>query len=869
MSLRLRLIVAFFFLAVVPLAAVTAYTYTSNVEAMRDAASQGAELLAGELTQRMEIVTAQLGQRVERLMNMTAANEAPIAPAATPARAAAAETPAAPAAPATTAVPAAASGATTALAKAAAATAALGNRQTADTFDLAMLINNVEISDRRGRGGRRGFGGDPNAPFPRGGFGPPPGSPPTPAPGQAPPAGSAPTAPATGPATPSGAGVPSTAATVGVPTTGATAQDASRGTPGGDRFGGQRFRGGDPSRGGPPPDGSGRGITSPDGSQPPPRFPPGTPRLGPPDVPAEDPNADPSRIRIDMAPIRDEVLRQIVPDGRLDQLSAEERARVFAEVQQRMLGIRQGIEMLQTKVAERAAEVKAQDGSAAKPGAAAAPAAPTAPGAAPAAKPRPPTPPVVPAAPKPPEAAKAAPTAASASQAPSSAPTQRRTAITGSRLDVSVEQNGEVVGQANAEINLPNLLSTVFTTTQRDRGEVPFAVGKDGRLYTPTEADKLKIERLATKAARPETPPGIEVLPEWVVVTTADPSGSGLKFGIARPVGDALADLQRTTARNAGLGLGFIALMLVGIVPLSSRLTRDLSSLSDGVRRIAQGEYHARVEARSNDEVGQLARAFNQMAADVEAHQRSMVGQERIRRELELGRQIQHDMLPQVPLVLGLTEIKGVSVPAREVGGDFFNYFQLTNGTIALLVGDVSGKGVGAALLMANIQASLRTRLALGQDLAALARELDRDIEGSTPGPVYATLFVGIFDPVTRVLRCVNAGHNPQYVLRQDGGLERMESTGLPIGLLSGRGYTEQRVQLTQGDLLFFYTDGCVEAEDIHGAMFGPERLEQALVAAANSSADAVLAAVEADITRFRDGVDLSDDATMMAVKVG
>ena len=121
-----------------------------------------------------------------------------------------------------------------------------------------------------------------------------------------------------------------------------------------------------------------------------------------------------------------------------------------------------------------------------------------------------------------------------------------------------------------------------------------------------------------------------------------------------------------------------------------------------------------------------------------------------------MGRQIQHDMLPRGPLRLGLMEIQGVSVPAREVGGDFFNYFALSDGDLALLVGDVSGKGVGAALLMANIQASLRTRFALGQDLAAIAREIDVDIEGNTPGPVYATLFMGMLDPV-----------NPSAAIRQ------------------------------------------------------------------------------------------------------
>jgi sigma-B regulation protein RsbU (phosphoserine phosphatase) len=212
-------------------------------------------------------------------------------------------------------------------------------------------------------------------------------------------------------------------------------------------------------------------------------------------------------------------------------------------------------------------------------------------------------------------------------------------------------------------------------------------------------------------------------------------------------------------------------------------------------------------------------------------------------------------------------EIQGVSVPAREVGGDFFNYFALTDGDLALLVGDVSGKGVGAALLMANIQASLRTRLALGQDLAAIAREIDIDIEGNTPGPVYATLFVGMLNPATRVLRYVNAGHNQQYVLRRNGSLEEMSSSGLPVGLLAGHGYAETCVQLEAGDLLFFYTDGCVESENEQGEMFGAERLEKLLETSAG--AEDLLARVEAAVKAFRGTAEPFDDATMMVVKVG
>lgn len=166
-------------------------------------------------------------------------------------------------------------------------------------------------------------------------------------------------------------------------------------------------------------------------------------------------------------------------------------------------------------------------------------------------------------------------------------------------------------------------------------------------------------------------------------------------------------------------------------------------------------------------------------------------------------------------------------------------------------------------------QASLRTRFALGQGLSAIAEAIDWDIEANSPGPVYATLFVAIFDPSTRRMRYVNAGHNPQLVRRSDGGLERMSSTGLPVGLLAGHGYSEREVQLAPGDLLFFYTDGCVEMENEGADMFGAERLESLVAASGRGSADAVLATVETAIASFRGGRDLFDDATMMAVTVG
>jgi sigma-B regulation protein RsbU (phosphoserine phosphatase) len=170
---------------------------------------------------------------------------------------------------------------------------------------------------------------------------------------------------------------------------------------------------------------------------------------------------------------------------------------------------------------------------------------------------------------------------------------------------------------------------------------------------------------------------------------------------------------------------------------------------------------------------------------------------------------------------------------------------------------------------MANIQASLRTRFALGQDLASLANELDSDIASSTPGSVYATLFVGAARPGAPHARLRERGHNPQFVMRAAGGLERMDATGLPIGLLAGRGYGPGHLSLAPAIVLFFYTDGCVEAENMSGDMFGSARLEQSLMRCSHSSSNDVLVQIERDILQFRAGRDPFDDATMMVVNVG
>jgi serine phosphatase RsbU (regulator of sigma subunit) len=440
--------------------------------------------------------------------------------------------------------------------------------------------------------------------------------------------------------------------------------------------------------------------------------------------------------------------------------------------------------------------------------------------------------------------------------------------ITKGELDVDVEREGKVVGKVNARVNLGRVLGSVLALTRTDEGEVPFAVDPDGRLYTARDDHRRRLEALdVAGSGGAGTHEGVTTQGDWVIVTRRDQSG--VVFGLARPLGDPLREIRRASVRNLALGLGVIGLALVGMIPLSGGMTRNLSRLTDGAHRLARGDFSVRVPVRSGDEFGQLAQSFNQMAAGLESHQKLVVEQERLHRELELCRRIQTEMLPRTPLRLDLAEVKGISIPAREVGGDFFNYFVLPEGDLALVVGDVSGKGVSAALLMANIQATLRARMPLERDLARLVDTIDREVDASTPGGVYVTLFVGILDHERKVLRFINAGHNPQFVLRAGGGLDRMPSAGLPVGLFAGHGYTEREMALGEADLLFFYTDGMVETENESGEMFGAERLEALLGEATRDNVDEILDRIEQAVRRFRGSADLFDDATMMALRLG
>lgn len=202
----------------------------------------------------------------------------------------------------------------------------------------------------------------------------------------------------------------------------------------------------------------------------------------------------------------------------------------------------------------------------------------------------------------------------------------------------------------------------------------------------------------------------------------------------------------------------------------------------------------------------------------------------------------------------------------RALGGDCYDFTSLADGRLAMLVGDASGKGAAAALMMAGVQASLRTAsLFTGDNLPALLQAVNRQVCFSSLADRYVTLFCGLLDPVTRTLRFMNAGHTPAVILGCDGSARRLEPTGPPVGLFSDAVWQEQTVRLESGDRIIACTDGVTEATDRSGEEWGLEGLLAA--AAAHASAEATVRSIFDAVDGFTAG-EPSDDATVAVVRL-
>ena len=240
-------------------------------------------------------------------------------------------------------------------------------------------------------------------------------------------------------------------------------------------------------------------------------------------------------------------------------------------------------------------------------------------------------------------------------------------------------------------------------------------------------------------------------------------------------------------------------------------------------------------------------------------------------RELTQAAEIQRGLLPSVPPVVAGLELAGYNLQCRTVGGDYFDYVPFGDG-LALVVGDVAGKGMPAALLMASLQAHTQAITELGGELggdpASVVAKLNRAITKCTPDNRFVTFCMAVFDPLASTLTYCNAGHNPPLLIRSNGGIERLEDGGMVLGLFAGAAFTDKMVRFDAGDLLILYSDGVVEACSANGdEEFGEERLARIVAGSASLEPQRVIERVIEELRAWSGDGSFADDVTVVLAR--
>lgn len=354
------------------------------------------------------------------------------------------------------------------------------------------------------------------------------------------------------------------------------------------------------------------------------------------------------------------------------------------------------------------------------------------------------------------------------------------------------------------------------------------------------------------------------------------------------------------------VGIFFLILELLAVLSaawMTRAVTGTVHRLYRATEFIKRGDFSHRVRVRSHDQLGELTGAFNEMSANVESLLHERVERERLEREVEIAAEVQAQLFPRrVPDLLSV-EVAAECRAARGVAGDYYDYVEIAPGLVAFALGDVSGKGVSASLVMSNLQAALRAQATItserlniaeravaasadgaagglllllahvvadaGLDSAVsrMTANINRQLCQSTDANRFATLFLALYEERTHTLRYTNAGHNAAILIRADGAIERLNQGGMMVGAFDWATYEEADTLLQAGDILLVFSDGISEAERVVGEEYGEERLVQFAFAHRALSAEELCRAIFAEIEAWSGTQERGDDQTLVIIK--
>ncbi len=306
---------------------------------------------------------------------------------------------------------------------------------------------------------------------------------------------------------------------------------------------------------------------------------------------------------------------------------------------------------------------------------------------------------------------------------------------------------------------------------------------------------------------------------------------------------------------------------------LTRTITRSADDLYRGTRELAKGDFSHHIPVRGEHQLSALATSFNSMTSRI----RHLVGEvkkkEKLEAELEIAREVQLRLFPESVPKLKSLEMAAVCIPGRVVSGDYYDYVPLDDRWTAIAPGDVSGKGVSAALLMASIQSALHAPLKFSGaspypdfSTATLMALISQQLYESTPPEKYATFFLSMYDDETGQLTYSNAGHPRPFLVRA-GKAIKLEGGGMVAGLLPNVNYEQQEVLLQTGDLVAAFSDGIPEAEDAAEQEFGEARLAELLVAQFDKPLDNIIATITGAVQKWIHNPEGRDDLTLLLLR--
>ena len=334
------------------------------------------------------------------------------------------------------------------------------------------------------------------------------------------------------------------------------------------------------------------------------------------------------------------------------------------------------------------------------------------------------------------------------------------------------------------------------------------------------------------------------------------------------------ARINAAGAELAGIALftllagGFLSVILIGI------FVRPIHALSESVRAIGEGTMVADVGGSGNEEIDEIARAFNEVTAKFRAAQGNLMEQERLQREMQVAQEIQQSLLPrQVPELEGY-EIGALYRAAKEVGGDYYDFVQVDDRTVGVVVADVSGKGVPGSLVMTMIRTALRMEARGNRSASDVMARMNSFVTEDMKKGMFVTMFYVVLDSVNRVVTYASAGHNPMILYRGESDATYfLKPKGIPVGIdapdadLFRRTISVERLTLKQDDMLVIYTDGITEAMNQEREQFGEGRLLAAIKRYGHLSALDFSRELDREIHEFTLGAPQNDDITLVAIK--